>query len=167
MIKKSVVTLLLPIAVAGAEPKLNLTPVLHQTAAYFSSDRVTLAGMGFGGGFQMRYGKTLVAQTDANILWINGNAVSARLALGVQREGRWQPALFVTFDLLWGQRTEVLSATGQRPAIPVWVIGIRGTPLRFSGLHGTASTLELGYGIGPDQGRMLEITILSAVGWHW
>jgi len=150
----------------NAGPQLRVTPVMHQTAAYYSSSCVTVAGMGFGGGVQMVYGKNLVAQTDANILWANGNAFSTRFALGVHREGCWQPAVFGTFDLLWGQRTEVLTAAGRRPATPVWAIGMRATPLRFNGSYGYASALELGYGIAPDQGMMLEVTILSG-GIRW
>lgn len=106
------------------------------------------------------------APDDASILWGNGNAVSTRLALGYQRDGRWTPVIFGTFGLLWGQRTEVLSETGRRPAAPVWVVGLRTAPLRFESTRGYVSALELGYGVGPDRGRSLEVTLLAA-GVRW
>ena len=149
-----------------AEPSLVWTPLAQQTGTYFSSDRVTMGGAGVGIGAQLSWMQNVIAQTDANILWGNGNAVSTRLALGYQRTGRWQPAILGTFNLLWGQRTEALSDSGKRPAAPIWVTGVRGTPLRFAGPRGYISALEFGYGIGPDAGYCLEFTLLTA-GIRW
>lgn len=149
-----------------AESALVWTPFVQQTGMYFSSERVTMGGAGIGVGAQLTWKKNWIAQTDANLVWGNGNAVSTRLALGYQREGRWQPAILSTFDLLWGQRTEVLSDSGERPAAPVWVVGLRGMPLRFTGPRGYVSALEFGYGVGPDAGYCLEFTVLTA-GIRW
>lgn len=159
-------TLLLISATAKAQTSVEWTPVLHQSLLYFSSDRVTMGGLGIGAGVRFVHGNNLVAQTDASILWANGNAVATRLGIGYQRDGRWTPAIFSTFNILWGQRTEVLSETGQLPPSPIWVVGLRGAPLRFEGTHGYVSALEFGYGIGPDRGKSLELTILSA-GVRW
>lgn len=149
-----------------SQPAIEWTPLLQQSLVYFSSDRVTIGGLGIGAGVRFVHKKNLVAQTDASILWANGNAIATRLAIGYQRDGRWTPAIFGTFNLLWGQRTEVLSSMGQRPVAPVWAVGLRGAPLRFQNLRGYVSALEVGYGIGPDQGTSLELTILAA-GIRW
>ncbi len=142
------------------------SPLLQQTGVYFSSERVTIGGLGFGGGVQCAWDKHFIAQADASILWGNGNAFATRAAMGYQREGSWRPAILGTFELLWGQRTEVLNKAGLRPPAPVWVVGIRGAPLRFEGAVGHASALEIGYGFGPDGGRSIELTILAA-GVRW
>lgn len=165
--KKTIILFILLLSVsAKAQPSVEWTPLLQQTAMYFSSDRVTVGGAGLGAGARIVLQKHFTVQSDANIFWANGNAVSTRLAAGYQRDGHWQLAILATFSLLWGQRTEVLSETGRRPAAPVWVIGLRGSPLRFQGSRGSVSALELGYGIGPAHGTNIEITILStAINW--
>lgn len=149
-----------------AKEPITWTPFVQQTGAYFTSDRVTSAGLGIGGGTMITNGRHLVAQADLNVMWINGNAVSTRLAAGYQRSGRWSPAILGTFGLYWGQRTEVLSKAGERPISPIWVTGIRLAPIRFQGNRGLVSALEFGFGIGPYQGQNLEITILSG-GTRW
>ncbi len=165
--KKTIILVMLLNAVsANAQPSMKWTPLLQQTVLYFSSDRVTMGGLGIGAGAQFVWNQKFIGQTDASILWANGNAIATRLAFGYQRDGLWKPAILATFGLLWCQRTEVLSETGERPASPVWVVGLRGAPVRFNNSHGYVSALELGYGIGPDRGTSLEITILSA-GLKW
>ncbi len=166
MIKRILICLALLISIAHSQSSFDWTPVLSQSGTYFSSDRVTLAGLGFAAGVQGVYKQNIVAQMDAGLLWINGNAVTTRWALGYQRQGFWSPAFFTTFALYWGERTEVLSENGQRPAAPVWATGFRLAPLRFACGRGFASVLELGYGIGPDTGRCLELAVLS-VGVRW
>ncbi len=145
---------------------LNWTPLLQQNGIYYSSERVTAGGLGIGAGVRFDNGAHLVGQTDFSLLWINGNAVSTRFALGYQRDGRWSPALLGTFGLLFGQRTEILSETGERPKTPVWILGLRAAPLSFQGERGFVSALEVGYGFGPYKGTSLEVTILSA-GIRW
>lgn len=149
---------------AGAE--LNWTPLLQQTGLYYISDRVTLAGFGLGLGARLVWEKNFVAEADAGLLWGNGTVVPTRLAVGYQLDGAWSPAVYGTFGLLWGQRIEVLSDTGQRPAAPIWVAGLRIAPLRFSQAGCFASALEFGYGFGPDRGVGFEVTLLS-VGGSW
>jgi hypothetical protein len=125
-----------------------------------------MGGFGMGAGVQIMYKEHFVAQTDASLLWANGNAVSTRLAFGYQRHGKWTPAIMATVSLLWGQRTEILDTDGQRPIAPVWVTGLRSAALRFTNERGYVSALELGYGIGPYKGSCLELTILAA-GINW
>lgn len=150
----------------NARPSIRWIPLVQQTVAYFSSDRITMGGLGFGVGSQFIIGKHFIAQADAGLLRANGNAVNTRLAFGYQLDGRWQPAILATFNLFWGQRTEILSESGQRPTSPVWVAGFRLAPVRFSGARAQVSALELGYGMGPDRGVNLELTILSVgIGW--
>jgi hypothetical protein len=140
--------------------------MLQQTGMYFSSDRVTVSGLGIGAGARLVWRKVFVGQADMSILWGSGNALASRLSVGMQRQGTWSPAFLGTFALLWGQRTEVLTPQGERPPSPVWVLGVRIAPLRFEGPGGSVSALELGYGIGPDRGVALEATILT-VGVRW
>ena len=162
MIKVLCLVLILPSALAAEEGGSQVWSALfQQRSIYFTSDRVTAAGVGGGIGAQVVLNRFLLAQADAGILWGNGNVVPTRLAFGIQRDGRWSPAILGTFSLLWGQRIEILSASGQRPAAPVWVVGLLAAPLRFEGSWGYASALELGYGIGPDRGQSLELTLLS------
>ncbi len=148
-----------------ARSKIAYTPVFQQTALYFTSDRVTMAGLGMGAGAGIRLKPNLVAQIDVNLLWANGNAVATRMAVGYKRNGFWTPALLSTISILSGQRTEILSEKGKLPAAPVWVIGLRATPLRFESSSGFVSLVEVGYGRGPDHGTNIECTILS-VGVH-
>ena len=143
-----------------------MTPFLQQAGVWFSSDRVTMGGIGAGAGVDLDWSCGAVAQADLSVLWGNGNAVPTRLAIGWARGGLWAPAAFGTFGLLWGQRTEVLSESGERPAAPVWVTGARVAPLRFRVPGGFVSALEAGYGVGPDGGRNLELTLLAA-GARW
>ncbi len=119
----------------------------------------TVSDLGLG--IHLIHKSQVAGQVDVNILWGNGNAFSSRFAAGYQRKGRWTPAAYGTLNLLWGHRTELLSETGQQPPVPVWVIGIRITPLKFQTKNGYVSALEFGYGFGPDNGRSIEFSVLS------
>jgi hypothetical protein len=154
--------LMILMAYAGfAQQRLEWTPYLQMTGSYYTSERLTHDGVGAGIGVSVVIDSQFVAQTDMNLLWLNGNAVSNRLALGYQKKGRWTPAILATFGLLWGSRTEVVSESGERPPSPVWVIGARLAPLKFQLKSGFVSALEFGYGFGPSGGRSLEATLLS------
>lgn len=146
---------------AKAQESIEWTPLMQQTSLYFTSDQVTQAGIGLGGGIRLAIKNNYIAQTDVNVLWINGNAVSNRFALGYQRTGRWTPAVLGTMNVLWGHRTEILSENGERPKIPICVAGLRIDPFRFNTAAGSISMFELGYGLGPDKGRLYELCILS------
>jgi len=161
--KKNVLLAVLLLSLpALAKSKIEYKPLLHQTILYFASDRITTGGFGMGAGVQIIYKEHFVAQTDASLLWANGNAISTRLALGCQRRGTWTPSIMGTLGLLWGQRTEILDDRGRRPTSPVWVVGLRAAMLRFANERGCLSALEAGYGVGPYRGSCLELTILAA-----
>ncbi len=164
MIRAMIVTMLLTLSPASARTQdaVVLMPMLQQTGLYFASDRITASGLGAGVGVQFHWRDHILGQADVNILWGNGNTVSSRFSAGYQLSGNWSPALLGTFTLLWGQRTEVLSASGERPPSPAWAAGLRAAPLRFRGDAGVVSVLEFGYGMGPNRGMALELTILSA-----
>jgi len=166
MTKNFLLALLLLSIPAQAKSNIAYKPLLQQTILYFASDRITMGGFGMGAGVQCMLKEHFVAQTDASLLWANGNAISTRLALGYQRCGTWTPAIMATAGLLWGQRTEILDDRGRRPNSPVWVVGLRGALLRFANKRGCVSALEAGYGAGPYRGSCLELTILAA-GLHW
>jgi hypothetical protein len=151
---------------AQAKNKIEYKPMLQQCVLYFASDRITMGGFGMGAGIHVLYKEKWVAQTDASLLWANGNTISTRLALGYQRGGKWTPAIMATVGLLWGQRTEILDHNGRRPIAPVWVAGMRSAALKFANERGYVSALEIGCGIGPYKGTALELTILAA-GINW
>lgn len=151
---------------AHAQEQLRLMPLFQQTTLYFTSDHVTVSGIGGGIGLAAEWSDIVIGQTDVNLLWAHGNAIATRLSVGIQRPGAWSPAVSGTCGLLWGQRTEVLSETGERPPSPVWMVGLRIAPIRFRGRAGYGSVLEIGYGVGPDRGIAFEVTLLS-VGALW
>jgi hypothetical protein len=147
---------------AGAQKTLTVSPLFQQCGMYYSSDRVTADGVGFGVGLHLLHRSGVAAQADVSLLWLNGNAVPVRFAAGYQKKGRWTPAAYVTVDALFGQRTQVLSETGAMPPVPAWSCGIRITPLKFRTKSGFISALELGCGTGPGRALNLELTLLSA-----
>jgi hypothetical protein len=137
------------------------TPYLQLTGTYYTSDEVTFDGVGPGAGIVAVVDRHYIAQADMNLLWLNGNAVSNRFAIGYQKKGTWTPAILATFNLLWGSRTEIVNESGERPSSPTWVLGVRIVPLKFELPSGFVSVLEFGYGRGPSKGYCLEATLLS------
>lgn len=162
MKKLWIIVVLLTLTRAGlAQHNLDWMPYLQMGGIYYTSDKLTSDGAGVGVGLVAILDSHYVAQADMNLLWLNGNAVANRFAVGYQKKGTWAPAVFGTFDLLWGHRTEIVSETGERPPSPVWVVGARIAPLRFQIKTGVISVLEFGYGFGPSGGRCLQATLLS------
>jgi len=144
-----------------AQSKLRFIPCFQQSGMYYSSNHVTIAGYGLGAGLSINYGKHLTAQTDMNIYWLNGNALSSRLAVGYKKDGKWSPAIYGYFSLIYGSHTEVLYDDGRRPEMPVAAIGIRIAPIRFENMKGFVSILEYSYGISRNKGRINEISLVS------
>ena len=144
-----------------AQTKLRFIPCFHQSGMYYSSSHVTSAGYGLGAGLAINYGKHLIAQTDMNIYWLNGNALSSRLALGYKKDGKWSPAIYGYFSLIYGSHTEVLYEDGQRPEMPVGVLGVRIAPLRFENAKGFVSILEYNFGMSQNKGRIHELSLVS------
>ncbi len=135
--------LLLPCVLAAQEVRpVEWSTFVKQKALYFTSDHVTIAGLGGGLGMQAVWNGWLVSHADVCVLWGNGNVVPVQVAVGVQREGRWSPAAFATFSLLAGQRTETLTRAGERPAVPSWAVGVLLAPLRFEAAWGTPLPLS-------------------------
>jgi hypothetical protein len=149
-----------------SQGEFKWTPMIQQTALHFGSESITIEGYGLGIGTQLVWKEKFVFQPDMNLLWLNGNAISNRFAFGYQRKGKWNPAAMATFNLLWGQHTEVIVGEGERLAMPVWVAGLRVTPLRFELPKGFISVLELGYGFGPYKGNCYELTLIN-IGSRW
>jgi hypothetical protein len=145
-----------------AQKSLTFSPLIQQCGMYYSSDRVTADGVGFGLGVHALHRTGIAAQADVSILWLNGNSIPVRLAVGYQRKGAWTPAVYATIDAIAGQRTQVLAEDGTKPPAPAWSFGIRITPLKFKTAYGFISALELGCGAGPYKALNLELTILSA-----
>ena len=144
-----------------AQPKLGIMPYFHQYGLYYSSVRVTSAGYGLGAGLVINYGKNLVAQTDMNIYWLNGNALSSRLAVGYKKSGKWSPVIFAHVSFIYGSHTEVLYEDGSRPVMPVIVAGLRIAPLRFENTKGFVSVLEYSIGLGRNNSRINELSLIS------
>jgi hypothetical protein len=162
MITALLAAIALQTASVAETPQLEVTPVILQNAVLFLSDDVTAGGAGGGAGAQLVYHGRYLAQLDVSALLTMGNAVTTRLAFGMQTGERWVPALWATFATLWGERLEFLTGDGRRPAIPTWSLGIRGAALRFAGEIGTISALEPGIGTDFSGGLWLELTLLQA-----
>jgi hypothetical protein len=145
---------------ATAQTKRTCTPYMQQLGLYYSSEHVTSTGYGLGVGVALGFGDHWLAQTDVNLHWINGNAISTRFAGGYKRAGKWAPAALANVTVLWGSRTEVLLEDGRRPMSPVPVFGLRLAPLRFENEKGFVSALEMGYGFGPYGGNCPELSLL-------
>ncbi|NCA77239.1 MAG: hypothetical protein EOM90_12980 [Alphaproteobacteria bacterium] len=163
--KNKILTLILLILCtlpSGAQKNLTFSPLIQQCGMYYSSDRITADGVGLGLGLHLLHRTGLAVQTDVNLLWLNGNSIPIRVAIGYQRSGRWTPAAYLTVDAIVGQRTQFLSETGAKPPVPAWSFGVRVAPLKFRTAKGFLSALELGVGIGPDRALNLELTLLSA-----
>jgi len=147
---------------AYSQENFKWTAFLHQTGMYYTSGRVTSDGFGLGLGVHALHKSQVAGQVDVNILWGNGNAVTTRFALGYERKGKWAPGVYGTFNMIWGQRVQMLSETGEKPPMPAMAAGIRVTPLKFITKSGYISALELGYGFGPEKAMSLEFSILTA-----
>jgi hypothetical protein len=161
------VTLGLLLSQAAPTPALEVRPVVRQGFGYFSSEHVTATGAGGGVGVAATWRDRWLAQADASLLWGGGNVTLGRFAGGAQwRRGAWTPAAWLSTAVLFGDRIETLEADGRRPPSPAWALGLRLSPLRFSGRHGTISVLEAGLGRGPDRGLWLELSVVE-VGVRW
>ncbi len=147
---------------AAAQKAFTFTALFQQCGMYYSSDRVTADGVGLGLGLHVLHRSGVAAQTDASLLWLNGNAVPVRLAVGYQKKGRWVPGVYATVDAIFGQQTRILSESGEIPPVPAWSFGFRIVPLKFALKSGFVSVLEFGCGTGPGRALNLELTLLSA-----
>lgn len=144
-----------------ASGELELMPVVVQDVVLYRSDEVSAGGAGGGVGMQLIARELWLAQLDVSALWLLGNAVSTRLALGAQRQGTWSPAAWLSVSVLWGDRLEFLQGDGRRPSIPSWALGLRGSALRFSMPFGVFSALEPGIGTNFASGVWLELSIVQ------
>jgi len=160
--KKTIVHILLCLlpGLTFSQSPIKINPYVQQFGSYYSSDHINHSGIGFGGGIALSYGKHFISQADVNLLWINGNAVSTRIAAGIKKGGKWSPALLANITGMWGSRTEVLFENGDRPAIPAASIGFRFVPLRFENQRGFVSLFEFGLGFGAYQGIGYESSLL-------
>lgn len=113
---------------AEAREELEITPFVQQGAMALLSEEVTAGGLGGGLGAQASWRSRYVAQLDASVLWAAGNTVVTRVAVGYQRDGRWSPVAWGTFNVLWGDRIERVSEDGRRPPRPSWAVGGRSRP---------------------------------------
>lgn len=127
-------------------------------------DDVLAGGAGGGVGIELTWRERYLAAADANVWWLLGNAVSTRMAVGMQRAGSYAPAGWVGAHLLFGDRLELLGSDGSRPPSPRLALGLRGAPLRFSGRFGNASLLEPGVLLDVAGGWHLDLTVLQVGG---
>jgi hypothetical protein len=134
---------------------------VQQAAMLHLGGDASWAGAGGGLGAQLVWRGRFVAQADANLLWATGNAVTTRLAAGVQRRARWSPAAWATLTLVWGDRIEKLDDDGSRPPRPGSAVGLRGSPLRWATPQVMVSAGELGVAFTPSGGLWLEMTVLA------
>jgi hypothetical protein len=143
-------------------PEVSVQPIVHQSAVIVLRDETTAGGAGGGVGAQLLWNKHLLAQLDVGALFLLGNVVLTRAAVGVQMDSAWCPAAWLTFNALWGDRVEFLASDGGSRGVPIVSIGVRAAALRFSGALGTVSLLEPGAATDWHGGLMLELTIAQA-----
>lgn len=156
----------LAVSIFGLESQsFSIQPVIRQSGLFFSSDRVTIGGIGFGFNANCQLNKNLRLQPEVSVLWANGNAISTLLTFSYHKSGIWQPGSSFTNGLLWGQREEILANNGQRPISPIYIAGLRVSPLTFKTSVGFVSLLEFGGGIGPYHGRFYECNLISIAMW--
>jgi len=146
--------------------ELTVSPHVQQGLQLLLSDNVTAGGLAAGAGVQVVWRRRYLAQADLSALWGIGNTWSSRFALGVQLDGFWAPAVWATTSLLLGDRVELLTQDGRRPAAPTWGIGLRASPLRF--INGSAffSALEPSMATNLGGGVLLDLTLVQ-IGAHW
>ncbi len=151
-----------PVRAQEQPPRLIATPVVLQHATLFLSDDVTTGGVGGGLGVVLSYRARYLLQADVGALWMFGNVLSTRIALGAQWGDRWSPAAWLTAGALFGDRLEFLTDEGQRPAVPTWAVGVRVSPLRFVNARALIAALEPGIATDFSGGLWLELTVLQA-----
>lgn len=164
----SVLALLTALTASPADrgDELRAVTYVRQGMAVQLGGDALAGGVGGGIGFELTWRDRYLATTDANVLWLLGNAASMRLALGVQRSGTYAPAGWIATRLLTGDRIELLREDGSRPPSPRFAAGLRASPLRFLGRYGTASLLEPGVLADVAGGWHVELTVLQ-VGARW
>ncbi len=139
-----------PGAPLGAEPQLSWSVYGRSGASVFVSSSRTVGGEGGGLGIQLSRGAWL-AEAEANLLVGLGTVFDAQLAAGWQRRGRWSPAALLTFSVLAGSQTLVLTDAHPLPVHgPALAVGLKLEPLRFVYGRVRTSALQLGAGVGSD-----------------
>ncbi|HEX8441993.1 hypothetical protein [Archangium sp.] len=166
-------TLLLLSALATSpEPTEEAVPPRHQFAVYarsgatlYLSPARTHGGVGGGIGLRDTVDGRWLLQVDANGLTGLGSALEVRVGAGVQRQGWWTPAAWVSLTGLFGDRLDFLTPEHPLPvAGPSLGLGLTLAPARFSLGRAQVSLLELGVGVGTDRpglGLLYGLTLLE------
>ncbi len=144
-----------------AQTKVSFTPYFQLGGMYYSSKQVTNTGIGPGIGLSVEINEHILAKTDVNLYWVNGNAASFKIALGYKKNGFWAPAGCLGISSIFGSRTEFLLEDGSRPLNPLLSFGLQVSPLRFENEKGFVSILEIGYELGHYSGKNLQISLIS------
>lgn len=134
---------------------------LQQGGMYYKSAHIISTGAGPGAGATVLFSKSMMAQADLNLYWLNGNAFQGRIAFGAQRPGKWAPSVMAGCSIIGGDRTEFILPDEERAGKARFVPELRISPLRFRNAMGNVSVAELGLGFGTDQGYLLNFTLLS------
>ncbi len=153
--------LLLGSVLTHGQPLRPVTLHLQQGGMYYKSTHMISTGAGFGVGATMLFSKTLLAQADLGLYWMNGNAIQGRIAFGVRKPGKWAPSVMAGCSIVGGDRTEFIMADEKRIGKVKLVPEVRISPFRFQNALGNVSVAELGLGFGTDQGYLLNFTLLS------
>lgn len=130
----------------------------HRLSAYASgglqlylSDARTAGGVGGGLGIRDTLRDRFILQADASYLMFLGNALSVRVAAGVQRRGLWTPAVLLSVSTFWGDHLTFLTPEHPTPiAGPAVALGLSVAPLRFSFEGTQVSLVEVGLSVGAE-----------------
>jgi hypothetical protein len=162
--KRIITTIIMLLALSQiilAQEKPQWSLYIKQGGMYYKSDHIISTGVGLGVGAAVMFKKYWMAQSDVNLYWLNGNSVSERLAVGMQKPGKWRPALFVGCNIIGGNRTEFILTDCKRASKLRVVPEIRIAPLRLESDKGFISVCEIGAGIGADKGVLTEISLFT------
>jgi hypothetical protein len=166
----SVSTLLVLSALASSPapadvPRHQLSLYARSGATVYLSPARTQGGLGGGFGLRDTVDGRWLLQADVNGLTGLGSALAVRLGAGVQRQGMWSPAAWVSLTGVFGDRLDFL--TPEHPvavAGPALGLGLTLAPARFTLGSAQVSVLELGVGVGTDRpglGLLYGLTLLE------
>ena len=150
---------------APVPPRHQLSLYARSGATLYLSPARTQGGVGGGFGLRDTVDGRWLLQADVNGLTGLGTAFAVRVGAGVQRQGQWAPAAWVSLTGLFGDRMDFLTPEHPTPVVgPSLGLGLTLAPARFTLGRAQVSLLEFGVGVGTDRpglGLLYGLTLLE------